>query len=299
MGKLPDLGLGTAALALIDASEAQRALWTALDKGIKYFDTAALYGGGQAEIRLGEVLKSQAVSDIFVSTKVGRYRELGAAAPGSAGTPDIWNFSEAATRASIRRSQDRLGRDHLDCVFLHDIEMDPEAALTEALPVLKDLQRKGEIGMIGSGCNSNAGLLAAINAGAADVVLVAGRWTLLDRSAAQDLLPLCEHKGTAVVAGGVLNSGLLAKRPAEGASFDYRAATVTERQAATKIHDLAQVSAIPLISAALAFPTRHPAVGTLLLGVSSTSQLEDNLTALKTNIPAEFWENVAQMGLQP
>lgn len=297
MGKLPDLGLGTAALALIDASEAQRALWAALDKGIRYFDTAALYGGGQAEIRLGEALKSQASNNVFVSTKVGRYRKLGAAAPSVTRTPDTWDFSEATTRASIRRSQDRLGRDHLDCVFLHDIEMASEAALNEALPVLKELQNRGEIGMIGAGCNSNAGLLAAINAGAADVVLVAGRWTLLDRSAADHLLPLCERKGTAVVAGGVLNSGLLAKRPAEGASFDYRPATKAERETAIKLHDLAKASSVPLISAALAFPTRHPAVDTLLLGVSSASQLENSLAVMKADIPAEFWENVGPLGL--
>ncbi|MEW7009945.1 aldo/keto reductase [Lentilitoribacter sp. EG35] len=297
MEKVPSLGLGTAALALTDLSEAERTLSLALDSGIKYFDTAALYGGGQAEIRLGKVLKSQAARDVFVSTKVGRYRELGVAAPGPNDTPDVWDFSEATTRASIRRSQDRLGRDYLDCVFLHDIEMAPEAALAEALPVLKDLQAKGEIGLIGAGCNTNAGLIAAIYRGAADVVLVAGRWTLLDRSAARNLLPLCARKRTAVVAGGVLNSGLLAKRPVEGASFDYRPATVVERDAATRIHDLAQASGIQLINAALSFPTRHSAVDTLLLGVSTACQLEQSLSALKTNIPQEFWENVAPLGL--
>lgn len=292
-----EIGLGTAALALANRSEADRTLCSALDNGVEYFDVSPLYGGGNAEVRLGEVLKKYGSANVAVSTKVGRYRDLGAAPPQKTGKPDTWDFSEKTVRASIERSCERIGRDFLDCVFLHDIEGAQESALCEALPVLKDLQQRGVVGKVGAGCNTVAGLIAAIKAGAADAVLVAGRWTVLDRSGEKTLLPLCAAHNTQVIAGGVLNSGLLAKRPVDGASFDYRPATPAERLAATELHDIAHEFGVSLISAALQFPTRHPTVKTLLLGVSSNDQLSLSLAALKTKIPSEFWEAVKAKGM--
>lgn len=299
MTKFPKIGLGTAALALADPREAERVLSLALDHGITYFDTAPLYGGGLAEQRLGEVLKSRGNSNTLVSTKVGRFREKGAEPPTVTGNPDTWNFREGAVRESIARSQGRLGRERLDCVFLHDIEFALDQALCEGIPVLMELKQQGIVGAIGAGCNTVEGLVAAINAGADDSVLVAGRWTLLDRSAGKSLLPLCRSKNTSVVAGGVLNSGLLAKRPQKGMKFDYRPATDHELAAATELHDVAEKMNVSLISAALQYPTRTKDVASILIGCSSAEQFSRSLSALAEEIPEAFWDAVADKGLRP
>lgn len=299
MIRIPELGLGTAALALVDEAEADRTLRCALDRGISYFDTAPLYGGGKAEERLGNALKSAQSANVFVSTKVGRYRPYGAAAGHQSGNPDAWDFSEAAVRGSIARSQDRLNREVLDCVFLHDIGGNIDAAFHEALPVMRELQRKGVIGLVGAGCNTVDELLSAVDAGAADAILMAGRWTLLDRSAGDKLLPSCKAAGTRIVAGGVLNSGLLAARPGPASTFDYRPATAAERARAQQLSDMAEAAGISLLSAALQFPRRHETVGTLLLGAASQDQLEDSMTALTARIPDSFWERAMQTELVP
>lgn len=297
MSEMPELGLGTAALALLPEADALSTLDNALDHGIDYFDTSTLYGGGRAETLLGQALDG-ANDKILVSTKLGRYRSYGSAAPPLTGMPDVWDFSEAATRLSLRKSQDRLRRDKLDIVLLHDIEPATESALKEALPVLMEWRDKGLVGKIGAGCNSVAGLQDALGAGADEVVLIAGRWTLLDRSAGHALLGQCAEKGTSAVAGGVLNSGLLSKRPIAGMSFDYRQASERELTAAQQLHAMADRFGINLLSAALQFPRRHEAISTLLLGVSSNAQLQSTMTALKTEIPDPFWKEIEPMGLK-
>lgn len=144
--QLPAIGLGTAAIALVPEMDARATLDHALDRGIRYFDTAPLYGGGQAEIRLGQMLRS-APRDVVVSTKCGCRREFGAAPAYRTGQPDKWDFSEAAIRESVERSCERLHRDCLDIVFLHDIHQAQDQALGEALPVLRELQSRGRIAM--------------------------------------------------------------------------------------------------------------------------------------------------------
>lgn len=296
MNAMPEIGLGTAALALLPEADVLAILDDALVHGIKYFDTSALYGGGRAEALLGQALDG-ARDDILVSTKLGRYRTYGSAAPSITGTPDIWDFTEAATRSSLQKSQDRLRRDKLDIVFLHDIETATELALKEALPTLMEWRDRGLIGKIGAGCNSVAGLQDALRAGADDAVLIAGRWTLLDRSAGEALLGQCAAKGTNAVAGGVLNSGLLSKRPVAGMSFNYRKANEQELAAAQQLHAMAERFGIDLLSAALQFPCRHEAISTLLLGVSSNAQLKSTLTSLEREIPDQFWLEIQPMGL--
>ncbi len=293
---LPALGLGAASLALVDDAIAREALDFALDSGIRYFDAAPLYGGGAAEERLGRAL---AGSDepVFVSTKCGRYRAFGAPPPAVSGIADTWDFSAEATRKSIQRSLDRLGRTRLDAVFLHDIEQDIDGALNRALPVLRDYQAKGVIGMVGAGCNSVAGLIAALQGGADDVLLVAGRWTLLDRTSKAELLPLARRHGTHLVAGGVLNSGMLAGKLGAGPRFDYRAAAPIELDEAQRLRSAAEAAGATLMQAALQFPTRDPGADTLLLGASSKAQLSSALAALREPIPEALWATLQPMGL--
>ncbi len=293
---IPNLGFGTAALALAPEDEARDTIKLALDKGIQYFDTAALYGGGQAEVRLGQALKD-ASDDILVSTKCGRFRDFGAPAPSESGQADVWDFSEAATRASIERSCERLFRERLDIVFLHDIEAAPDQAFAEALPVLREMQQAGRIGLVGAGCNTVNGLLNTIDADAADVLLVAGRWTLLDRTAGECLLPKAQANGSKVVAGGVLNSGCLARATTTGAKFDYRPISPREISELTNLTGLAAQHEIPLLAAALQFPSRDPRVDCTLLGASSSRQLQKTIDALAIEIPDPFWADAASVGL--
>lgn len=293
---LPAVGLGTAALALVPEDRALATIDRALEAGIRYFDTAPLYGGGLAEERLGRALKG-GPTDMLVSTKCGRTRARGVAAPGPGDQPDIWDFSETATRMSIERSRETLGRDRIDAVFLHDIEAAPEQALNEALPVLRELQAQGAIGLIGAGCNTVAGLLQAIDAGASDVLLVAGRWTLLDRTAGGAVFSRAMALGTHVVCGGILNSGLLADPDAPGALFDYRPASNNERAAARRLASLANAAGVSLLAAALQFPGRSPSVSATLLGAGNPEELESALTAMRTAIPQPFWAAVEQEGI--
>lgn len=296
MTALPTIGLGTAAFALCPEKDALATLHHALERGITYFDTASLYGGGQAEARLGRAL-SGAGPEVAVSTKLGRERDWGAAPAWATGQPDRWDFSESATRRSVARSCARLGRDFLDVVFLHDIHMAPEQALAEALPVLRELQADGVIGMIGAACNTVAEHLTALKGKADDILLVAGRWTLLDRSAGTQLLPACLANDTRVVAGAVLNSGLLAGPPFAGRSFDYRPATEVEVAEAERLDAEAKKAGIDLVTAALQFPRRHRTVNTLLLGAASATEIDKSLAALKRQVPDAFWARVHGMGI--
>lgn len=293
---LPSPGLGTASLALVPENIARATLDRALDVGLRYFDTAALYGGGMAEERLGHAL-CDAPDDVIVSTKCGRTREYGAAAPGQNGVPDVWDFSERAIHESIARSCERLRRERLDVVFLHDLEAAPDQALNEALPVLRDLQSKGQIGSVGAGCNTVAGLMRALEGGADDCLMVAGRWTLLDRSAGKMLLSRAAETGSRVVAAGVLNSGLLVDPDAPDAQFNYRRASEVERAAARRLAAQAAQAGVSLLAAALQFPSRDTRVATTILGAANPVELDAAVDAMRVKIPPSFWDAVANPGL--
>lgn len=292
----PSLGFGTAAIALGPDAEAMKAIDIALEAGIQYFDTAPLYGGGQAEVRLGRALKG--MPDIILSTKCGRFREFGAPAQAGTSHADVWDFSEQSVRESIERSCERLDRNHLNVVFLHDIEAAQDQAFREALPVLRELQSAGRIGAVGAGCNTIVGLLSAVDAGAADVLLIAGRWTLLDRTAGAELLPAAANAGVSVVAGGILNSGCLACPEISGAKFNYRPIQSEERATLDKLVAVAVQFNVSLTAAALQFPQRETRVSTSLLGASGSAQLQSTLDALLEPIPDGFWKAVEDMGLR-
>jgi D-threo-aldose 1-dehydrogenase len=288
------LGLGGAGIAgLYDAvapATAAETVRRAHERGIRYFDTAPHYGAGRGEERLGAALPPGCV----VSTKVGRL--LVPVGPGEppepAGFADpppyrrVWDWTAEGVLRSLTASLERLGLDHVDVVYLHDPDDHEEEVYASAYPALAALRDQGVVGAIGAGMNQTAMLTRFVERLDLDVVLCAGRYTLLDRSAAEDLLPACERRGTSVVIGGVYNSGLLAG----GTTYDYRPAP-PELEA--RVYRLAKTCAaydVPLRAAALRFPLRHPAVASVLVGCRSAAEVDDNADLLDLDIPEALWE---------
>jgi D-threo-aldose 1-dehydrogenase len=283
------LGLGTAPLgglfAEVDDEQGHATVDRAWELGIRLFDTAPLYGSGLSEARLGRALRGRPRGEYELSTKVGRLLRPGDPDPifhGARPFAPVFDFSGEGMLSSLAESLERLGLDRVDTVFVHDPERHIEQAL-RGLDALRGLCR------LGVGTNVVATALEFAREGGIDQVMIAGRYTLLDRSAEAELLPLCAERGIAVTAAGVFNSGILAG----GTTFDYQPASSALR---ARVDDLAGVCSrygVPLAAAALQFPLRHPAVGTMVVGARSPAEVEQNLDHLALPIPEEFWREDA------
>jgi D-threo-aldose 1-dehydrogenase len=287
------LALGGAGIAglyeAVSDAEATAAVQRALDRGIRYFDTAPHYAAGRGESRLGAVLRGGGV----VSTKVGRM--LVPLKPGE--TPErsefgdappyrrVWDWSAEGILRSLTESLERLGRDRVEIVYMHDPDDHEEEVYATAYPALAALRDEGVVGAIGAGMNQSAMLTRFVERLDIDVVLCAGRYTLLDRSALEDLLPACERRGTSVILGGVFNTGLLAG----GTMYDYRPAPP---EVLARVADLTEVCArygVPLRAAALQFPLRHPAVAGVLAGCRSAAEVDDTTDMFEFEVPDALW----------
>jgi D-threo-aldose 1-dehydrogenase len=290
------LGLGGAGIAglytPVSPDEASATVLRAFDRGIRYFDTAPHYGAGRGESRFGAALPLGCV----VSTKVGR--RLVPLRPGEppepAGFADpppyrrVWDWSADGIRRSLTASLERLGRDRVDIVYLHDPDDHEDEVYSSAYPALAALRDEGVVGAIGAGMNQTAMLTRFVERLDLDVVLCAGRYTLLDRSALADLLPACSRRGTSVVVGGVYNSGLLAG----GTTYDYRPAPPDVRARVARLEQACAAYGVPLRAAALRFPLRHPAVVSVLAGCRSVAEVDDNADLLELDIPDALWDEL-------
>jgi D-threo-aldose 1-dehydrogenase len=299
------LGLGLAPLGglftPVGARQVRDTLEQAWGLGIRYFDVAPLYGNGLAERRSGPVLAGKPRHELTLSTKVGRLLRLdgGDAEPiwaePSAVTP-AFDFSAAGVRMSYAESLERLGLDRAEILHLHDPDDHFEQAVTEALPALAELRAQGRIGAVSAGMNQ-AGMLAdLVRTGYLDCVLLAGRFTLLDQSGADELLPLCASRGVPVIAAGVFNSGLLAD-PRPGAPFDYLPAGADLLDRALAVQAVCARHGVPLRAAAIQFPLTHPAVSCVLVGARSPAEVTDAVQMAAVVIPAVLWEDLRAEGL--
>lgn len=291
------LSFGGAALgglyAPVPDDEAAGAVARALSRGIRYFDTAPHYGAGTSERRVGPVLRS---SGAVISTKVGRLLRPREAweEPDDEGFVDepplkrVWDFSADGVRRSLAESLERLGLDHVDIVYIHDPDFHEDRVYAETYPALARLRDEGVVGAIGAGMNQAAMLTRFVRRLDLDVVLCAGRLTLLDRTAEAELLPACRERGTSVVAGGVYNSGLLAG----GATFDYTSAPEGIRAEAARLRDVCAAFGVPLRAAALQFPARHRAVASVLVGCRNPAEVDDNAAMFELRLPEALWEAV-------
>ncbi|WP_409061124.1 aldo/keto reductase [Streptomyces sp. SYP-A7185] len=309
--EVTELSFGAAALgnlyAPIGDEEAAAAIDAAWDAGIRYFDTAPHYGIGLSERRVGQALRGRDRSAYTLSTKAGRLLEPVAAPVGDdlahgfavpATHRRVWDFSADGVRRSLEASLTRLGLDRVDVVYLHDPDDHAEQAFREGYPALERLRAEGVVGAIGAGMNQTAMLTRFVRDTDADAVLCAGRYTLLDQSALTELLPAAHEHGTAVVIGGVFNSGLLAD-PGPGATYDYTTAPQALVDRARRLQATAKRHGTTLRAAALAFPLAHPAVTTVLVGARSAHEVRDAAQEFTAAVPDGFWKEARAEGLLP
>jgi D-threo-aldose 1-dehydrogenase len=291
----------------VSESDWPGALQAAWDTGIRYFDTAPHYGLGLSEERFGAGLAGMPRDELVVSTKVGRVL-----VPNDASSPgmDLEGFVVPATvrRAfdytrdgvlrSVESSLRRLHLERIDVLFVHDPDDFYRAALDGAFPALEELRGQGVIRGYGAGMNQSKMLADFVRHTDLDVVLLAGRYTLFEQGALDDLLPLCEGQGVSVVAGGVFNSGLLARhRPGPQAWYNYAPASAEVLSRATRIADVCERHDVELPAAAVQFVLGHPAIATACLGARSAGEVTRNAKLLEARVPPDLWRDLQAHGL--
>lgn len=301
--RVSTLGFGAAPLgnlySPIDDCQAQATLEAAWDVGVRYYDTAPHYGLGLSEQRLGDALAHRPRTEFTISTKVGRLLEPHPAPTGSDLTaggfavPDTLvrrpDYSRDGVLRSLEGSLNRLRLDHVDIVYVHDPDDHLDTALDHALPTLMALRDQGVIGAVGVGMNTVAPLLRIVAEADADAVMVAGRWTLLDR-AARPLLDACAERGVAVVAAAPFNSGLLSRpHPASDATFDYGPASESALRRARFLAGVSGRHGTALPHAALRFPLRDPCVACVVAGFRTPEEVVSAARWAATDLTEEAW----------
>ncbi|UUU19839.1 aldo/keto reductase [Streptomyces sp. DSM 40750] len=284
--------------------EAAAAIDAAWDAGIRTFDTAPHYGLGLSERRLGAALRDRPRDTYTVSTKVGRLLvpadgdgddlAHGFAVP--ANLRRVWDFSADGVRRSLEASLDRLGLDRVDIVLLHDPDDHAEQALDEAYPALEQLRAEGVVGAIGVGMNQSELPARFLRETDIDVVLLAGRYTLLEQEGLAALLPEAAARGRSVLIGGVFNSGLLTD-PKPGATYDYAPVPEPVLERALRLKAVTERHGVPLRAAALRFPLGHPAVASVLTGARSPDEVHDTVEQFRRPVPAALWDDLSAEGL--
>ena len=286
--------------APVSDEAAAATLQSAWDAGIRAFDTAPHYGVGESERRIGDFLAGRPRAEFVVSTKVGR-RLVPAAgsvdgADGFYGTPPlrrVRDYSADSARRSLDDSLRRLRVDRVDIALIHDPDEHMAEALDGAYPALAGLRADGTVGAIGVGVNSASLAEWFVTRCDLDCVLVAGRYTLLDDSAARSLFPTCLARGVAVLAGGVFNSGILAG----GDRYDYALAPPGVQARARRIAEVCARYDVPVVAAALRYVLRHPAVTAAVVGARTPEEISADAGYLSLGIPDALWSDLA--GLRP
>ena len=294
---VPMFGLGTAPLGGTDSDafsvgsdrRATETVLHCLSKGITFFDTAPLYGSGLSEQRLGAALSGVPRSQIVVESKIGV----------------VVNHDGTITRSydrdmvlrSVEESLKRLRLDYLDTCLIHDADTHFRVALEEAYPALVELKSQGIIRGVGAGMNQWEMEAEFTRQADFDCFLLAGRYSLLEQGPVHEFLPLCERKEISVFLGGVFNSGILATGAVRGARYQYAEAPPEIMDKTRKIEVVCARHKITLKSAALQFPLAHPAVKSLVVGMVTPQEIDENLAALEAPIPPEFWEEIRALGL--
>ncbi len=312
---IPRLGFGCAGLgnlyAPVSEADAAAALAAAWDGGARYFDTAPYYGHGLSEQRLGAFLAAAPRPGVLVSSKVGRsLRPTGARPPpdtgfiGAAPFEPYFDYGRDAVLRQVEASLTRLGTDRLDLAFVHDLGVLTHGsahegrfaeALAGAFPALRSLKDQGVVRAIGVGVNEVAVCLQTLERVDLDVILLAGRYTLLDPSGGEVLLPLCRARGVGVIIGGPYNSGVLAG----GDHYDYAAAPPAVTGKVARLKAVCAAHEVDLAAAALHFPLLHPAVTSVIPGARNAAEARLNIAHLEAPPPDALWRALRAEGLIP
>jgi D-threo-aldose 1-dehydrogenase len=285
------------------------------DAGIRYFDTAPLYGFGLSEHRLGEALRATSRDDFVLSTKVGRLLR-----PGDPATLDhgqfqaslpfaqIYDYSYDGVMRSLEDSLQRLGTYRIDILLVHDLDVwthkSEEARrarvdefMAGGYRAMIELREQGAVRAIGAGINETAACQDLAERGDFDCFLLAGRYTLLEQAPLDEFLPLCERRRIALIIGGAYNTGILATGAIPGAYFQYAPAPPEIMERVRRIEAACARHGVRLPSAALQFPLGHPAVATVIPGTRSPAEVAQNLEIFAPAIPADFWVELKHEGL--
>jgi D-threo-aldose 1-dehydrogenase len=317
----PALGFGAAAIGNlyqpVSDAAAHEAVRAALEQGVRYFDTAPYYGFGLSESRLGAALAEfDPAQKALVSTKVGRRLEpiAAEAARGerhgfvdAAPFEPVFDYGYDAMMRSYEESRRRLRRDRIDVLLAHDLgrrthgeahEAQFRSFMTGGYRALRELRDAGAVGAIGLGVNEWEVAEAALNAGEFDVVLLAGRYTLLEQGAVDSFLPLCARQGVSVIVGGPFNSGVLVEREsATGGHYDYAPASEAVLERVARLRAVCGRFGVPLAAAALQFPLAHPQVVSVVAGLADAGQLAQAVEWLGAPAPDAFWRALSEEGL--
>jgi D-threo-aldose 1-dehydrogenase len=273
----------------ISDEAAEATIRRAWDLGVRFFDTAPLYGNGLAEGRLGRALATKPRASFAVATKVGR--------PNRTESGEcVFDYSYDGVMRSVETSLKRLRLDRVDVLHIHDPGDRVDEALAGAYRALARLRTEGVIGAVGAGTNDVRSLIRLAQGGNFDCFLIAGRYTLLDHVDAHALLAHCRQDDIALIVGGVYNSGILAA-PGLGGTFDYGQPPPSVAQRAHQLHEVCSRYGVPLKAAAIQFPTCNPIVASVLSGSRSVAELEENLRMVDVPIPHAMWAELRESGL--
>ena len=310
------LGFGGAPLGAVgdrlSLSQAQEVLQAGIDGGIRYFDTAPLYGHGLSEKRLGTGLQTLDRADFVLSSKVGRLLVPSSDGERYEGMRDNepfsirYDYSYDAVRRSLESSLERLGLDRVDILLCHDIDVwthgDDQStvfreAINGAIPAMQALREEGIVRAIGLGVNESAVCVDVMQACDVDCFLLAGRFTLLEQEPLDELLPQCTKNNVSIIIGGPYNSGLLANADRQRATYDYKPVSDSLWDKAVSIRSVCGSYNVDIRAAALQYPLRHPAVAAVIPGMWKVDEVSKNIELFHTEIPSELWRELAAKGL--
>ncbi len=306
---LPALGYGAANIGNLyrpmSDEQAHAVLDAAWESGIRYFDTAPHYGLGLSERRLGTFLRTKPRGEFVLSTKVGRRLIPN---PNGAAELDLhndfavpatqrrqWDFTAEGIRRSVEESLLRLGMDRVDIVYLHDPErFELSSALATGIPAAVALRDEGVVAAIGVGSMNTLALQASVDTGALDLLMLAGRYTLLEQPAEEGILPACERHSTGVVLASVFNSGLLARDTlTPDARYEYGPVPSEIRLRHAALVAICRRHRIDIATAALQFGHRHPAVRSVVAGAADPAQIRQTAARMTASVPDAFWTELA------